>query len=306
MDIRIPKGLYTINPYVFICKLLILAAIVVPCVTVIVMCPWYSAVPAQVILGVMFAHSVELQHQCLHRTAFRDKQLNRMVGVLLGLPMIVSFSHYRTRHLKHHRFVGTPQDTEFFSYNHQEIHSWRTLAIHAFSLRRYPMVLWNVRDALLNRRSPDARNALEARHIRQEYHLLALAVVAGVVFTGVYQTTLVVALWLVPLIFIAEPAHFLIELPEHFLCDRPVRDVMTNTRTIVASRFMFWLTNGNNFHVEHHYSPQIPVERLPELHSLLAPQIKHCQATYWRFLRQVTSCATAAERFQNSPATTRP
>ena len=93
--------------------------------------------------------------------------------------------------------------------------------------------------------------------------------------TDVVEAWVVLALWVVPLVLSAEAAHFLIELPEHFGCDKPTRDVMTNTRTVMASRFMFWLTNGNNYHVEHHYSPQVPVERLPELHRLLSPRIKH-------------------------------
>ena len=69
-----------------------------------------------VLLGVMFAHGVELQHQALHGQGFRHRGVNEFFGVLLGLPMLVSFAAYQASHLRHHRHLGTPQNREFFDY----------------------------------------------------------------------------------------------------------------------------------------------------------------------------------------------
>lgn len=68
-----------------------------------------------IIAGVMYAHAVELQHQCLHYTAFKKPHLNKFFGIILGAPMFVSFSEYRKIHLKHHKNLGTQEDEEFFT-----------------------------------------------------------------------------------------------------------------------------------------------------------------------------------------------
>lgn len=42
----------------------------------------FLAIP---ILGLMFAHLVELQHECLHEHAFKSRKLNRTFGFLCGV-----------------------------------------------------------------------------------------------------------------------------------------------------------------------------------------------------------------------------
>lgn len=95
-----------------------------------------------------------------------------------------------------------------------------------------------------------------------------------------------VKLWFIPLV-IGEVAHFMIEMPEHIFCDRSKPDVFENTRTIKGSWFSFWLTNGNNFHVEHHARMGAPINKLPRLHEELAPMIKNYKLSYLSFYREV-------------------
>ncbi|WP_265333407.1 fatty acid desaturase [Burkholderia cenocepacia] len=71
------------------------------------------------LIGAMYAHGVELQHQALHYQGFRSKRLNMVFGVLLGMPMLVSFHAYQDSHLRHHRLLGTPENKEFFDYGDQ-------------------------------------------------------------------------------------------------------------------------------------------------------------------------------------------
>jgi fatty acid desaturase len=68
---------------------------------------------ATVILGVMFAHGVELQHQVLHGQGFRNRRLNDWVGVVLGLPMLVSYAGYQASHLRHHVTWARPRTRNF-------------------------------------------------------------------------------------------------------------------------------------------------------------------------------------------------
>ena len=68
------------------------------------------------LIGAMFAHALEIQHQCLHFSAFKSRRTNKIVGILLGLPTLTSFHAYRRSHLEHHRKLGTSADTPFFTY----------------------------------------------------------------------------------------------------------------------------------------------------------------------------------------------
>src|ERR1700761_40129 len=49
----------------------------------------------QVLLGAAYAHGVELQHQALHQSGFQSHAASRLFGILLGLPMLVSYSSYQ-------------------------------------------------------------------------------------------------------------------------------------------------------------------------------------------------------------------
>ena len=246
----------------------------------------WARLPGQVLLGVMFAHALELQHQCLHGTGLAGAAGNRWAGRLVGAPMLVSYSHYRARHLRHHRYLGTDRDTEFFQYAALEDLSVRGLLTSAFNVARYAAFARTAARALRGRRMEDWTDPDDEVAIRREYLALAALplVVAGVsVATG---TTLALVLWAVPLVF-AEPAHTLIELPEHIGCDTTSRDPLRNTRTIVGSRFSYWLTNGNNFHVEHHYKQWLPISELPVLHEAVRDDIEVLVTDYWAFYRQI-------------------
>src|SRR3989338_1170387 len=105
-----------IKSYVFVLKLAALVGLSVTGFLLASTSNGLSSVFGIVLLGAMFAHAVELQHQCLHYTAFQSRGMNRIIGILLGLPMLTSFHAYRRSHLDHHRNLGTPGDTPFFNY----------------------------------------------------------------------------------------------------------------------------------------------------------------------------------------------
>ena len=228
--------------------------------------------------GAMFAHFLELQHQCLHGTATGWRTLDRIIGVLCGLPMLVSFSDRREHHLDHHRYLGSPKDREFFSYDYDELHSWRALAIHLLMLRHYAYVVNNIRQAI-SYRSGSWTETLSSK-ARTEYVIMALWVI-GQVLAVILGYDVVFRLCVLPLV-VAIPCHVIIELPEHWGCER-TRNVMASSRTICASRFVVWFTNGNNYHVEHHVCAGIPYDALPNAHAVIKEQIVHLDTSYWQF-----------------------
>lgn len=238
------------------------------------------------LIGAMYAHGVELQHQALHYQGFRSKRLNMVFGVLLGMPMLVSFHAYQDSHLRHHRLLGTPENKEFFDYGDQYGASpvvnlgrwaWRlSMAAHYIQFAK------NVAKLVV----PGARfgdNPLVSRAIRRDHLLMvaAIALLAGV--SVALHTWFAVWVWVVPLVFVAAPVHALVEMPEHYRCDLTSTDPFRNTRTIESNAFMTWFTNGNNYHVEHHMMPNLPIERLHDLHGAIGPRIRYYHRTYRQF-----------------------
>jgi fatty acid desaturase len=237
----------------------------------------------------MFAHGVELQHQSLHHTAFHDRRLTEIVGVVLGLPMLVSFAGYQAAHLRHHRNLGTDQNTEFFDYGDQYGAGGLTVARHLF-LRftmapHYLAFIVAAGRALCGSAFP-GETASVSRRMRRDYLLMLGAIGFLGALCVVARSAAPLLLWLMPLLLVAAPVHALVEMPEHYHCDTDSTEVFANTRTIRSNAFMTWFTNGNNFHVEHHLLPSVGVERLQELHERIAPRIEHHYPTYRAFFRE--------------------
>lgn len=238
------------------------------------------------LVGIMFAHAVELQHESIHGAGFQFKGINRTLGFILGIPMFVSFSHYKLEHLKHHKLLGTNDNKEFFDYGDAREISFLKKFVHSVTLHRYQNVISNMRKALLGQ--DFAENKKKSEHIRKEYIFILIILLASVGFSLMFKSYLLLQLWLMPSLLVAELVHFMIELPEHFNCETNSTYVPDNTRTIRGSNFSFWLTNGNNFHVEHHLFPQVPISKLPKIHRQLLPHLTNYNSSYFDFFKELT------------------
>lgn len=245
-----------------------------------------------VLLGCMFAHAAELQHETLHNLAYRSKRANKLAGIALGLPMLVSFTAYRVAHLRHHRDLGTPANREFFDYGNQYGDGGRRSPVKVVLawLVRFSMIYHygqfaaNLARSLAGRDIP-GETAHTSRSIRREY-LITLAFLVSLALISVASGELVIVwLWLLPLLLVAAPLHALIELPEHYRCDTLDRSPLVNSRTIRSNRMATWFTNGNNFHVEHHLAPNLPIDQLPGLHRAVRDRLRYFHSGYTSYFR---------------------
>jgi len=276
------KELARVRAAPFLLRLIVLAVLAAAAAAVIAAARGWLALAAMAMLGQLFAHGVELEHQTLHNTAFRGRSWNRGVGFMLGLPMLVSFSDYQWSHLRHHRTLGTKSDREFFNDGFERLTSLPALLVHLLMLRHWRAVAQAIAGALIGRLRPDVKRETAMR-LRAEYRWMGAIVIAAAGLSLAFHTLLAVKLWLVPLLF-AMPTHALIELPEHWDRDHETPDLSRNTRTIRAGAFAFWFTNGNNYHTEHHWLPAVPNDRFPELHRQISDQIE--TETYLAFYRR--------------------
>jgi len=243
---------------------------------------WRLAVVGVFIEGLVFAHMLELVHSCIHGTAFGARRADRIAGVLLGLPMLVSFSDYRRNHLEHHRTLGKSEKKDFFGYEFEGMTTWPSFARHLLMLGHYRNAAKNM--ALAVTRWNWSKIPADAFDSHVEHLLMAiwLLVPLGALLSG---HTAPFAVCVLPCV-VAIPCHVLIELPEHWRCP-PVDNPLIHTRSISASRVSTWFTNGNNYHLEHHLCPWLPNDALRDMHLKLRAHAVHYQPSYLRFYLQV-------------------
>ncbi|MEU6205429.1 fatty acid desaturase [Micromonospora musae] len=273
---------------VFLAKLAVLAGLTTVGVVLALRSEPLAAVAGMVLLAAMYTHAVELQHQALHHSAFRAAWPHRLVGVPLGLPLLVVYTHYRVRHLQHHRHLGTPQDTEFFGFDTRKPLTKGALLRGLLDYPRLGVVVRDIVRAATGRWRYEFGDISATMHRRvvTEYLILGAVILFAAAVAAAGHHELVLRLWLLPLV-LAVPMHFLVELPEHVLCDTDSTDVLRNTRSIKGSWFSTWFTNGNNLHIEHHAAMNVPINQLPARHPETVRYAEHVEATYLDFYRRL-------------------
>lgn len=222
-----------------------------------------------VLLGFMYAHSTELLHEVVHLKKSRFKQC---LGFFLGFPMLISYSDYRFLHLLHHRDVATVNDTGYFDY--LPFKNLKGFVVAMFALLHLKMTL----SKLLFTSDKLPRNS------KKEYRFIFLLLIVMFVFSLYFgKVNLFLWGWVVPYFFIANPLHFLIELPEHVKCDANDKDIFKVTRSIKSNKFISWFVNGHNWHVEHHWKGSAPFEKLSNIHEGINKDIKYFEESYAKF-----------------------
>ncbi|MDI1466072.1 fatty acid desaturase [Catellatospora sp. KI3] len=286
-DIRrdLPEQLFVKRPLLFTVKFLVPVAVIAACWAAVAIRPaWWTIAITVPVLGLMYAHLVELQHECLHEHAYPQRWLNRLVGYLCGVPMMSSYWHYKYEHLRHHAYLGTPQNQEFFNYRFEGLGSVPGFIAACYHLGRYLDVFRDIGRSLIGRTNPRVTKPLAAKKIRTEYLGIGAALAAAIVFTVLTRDAYLLWVWVLPALLVAEPAHFLVELPEHFgLNTQSDPNVLSNTRTVYAGWFAKWYTNGNDLHTAHHFHQGVPMAQVPGLHRLIEQRIENTEPSYWSF-----------------------
>lgn len=226
-----------------------------------------------IVQGAMYVHLIELQHSVLHLHAFSNHRINRLIGFLLGLPMMISFSDFQYKHLRHHKYLGTKLNNETFDYKHHHLNSLWGFVHGALDYSRIRTLQTRIMRAFQGEQMSDGQNPLMETRIAQEYRLFGIALAGATCLCLIESSPWPLLVWLLPFLA-AEPVHFLLELPEHFgLPAHSNPSVFLNTRAWGGSWFAHWYTHYTNFHVAHHFNQLIPMDNLPELQKYLDPHI---------------------------------
>lgn len=281
----LPPDMFVRKPLLFLAKFFFAFLIIAGATALVALARDYALTAIGVLVnGLMFAHLIELQHECMHGHAFRSPTMNRLCGVICGIFIASSNSHYRYDHLRHHAWLGTPRNLEHFNYRFSNLDSVVGFARAFFDLSRYKRVAHILWCTLLGEPVPGVDRAKAGREIKQEYVLYLVLFLASVAAAIVSPTTArVIALaWWIPALLVAEGVHFLIEMPEHFGLNTMTQpDVLANTRTIRTSRLARWFVNGNDLHTAHHYHHGVPMCNIEKLHKLIEDRIVVVERSYW-------------------------
>jgi fatty acid desaturase len=230
---------------------------------------WSFLLCFEMLLGVVFAHGLELTHEALHHNMFERNRYNRIVGFLTGAPMLVSYTHYRFQHLHHHRFIGTGKDKELFDYDPSSLRNPVAFISRALNLSRVPRFFITLFEMWRGHYPEALTTDARRRDVLVEYTIIASVFVVAVLASVLRITDIFLILWFIPWLVFGEAFHFVIELPEHIGCDKNKRDIYINARTYRTNPIFRYIINGNNFHVEHHLYPYVAVQNLSHLSAYL-------------------------------------
>ena len=198
-------------------------------------------------------------HDCAHHALFRERRMNEIAGQwLAGVPVNTSLAAYRTYHLQHHRFAGTPNDPDL-------------IFVASYPIDRASLRRKFLRDVTGRTGVRDLMRSLSRFNLADQWPWLA--------FHGALLSVLTIAggwwaygLWWIALLFVYPAIVRLRQIGEHGVVpDRGSPDARMNTSTTVARWWerLFIAPNHVSYHVEHHLAAGVPPYRLREMHRLL-------------------------------------
>lgn len=289
LEIQVPR--HDNRPWRFFLRVVVAVSIWAAGCAMTLSGDWRMIVVGVFVEGLFFAHMLELVHSCIHGTAFGSRRVDRIAGVLLGLPMLVSYSDYRDNHLEHHRTLGFTEKKDFFGYEFDGMTTWSSFAKHLLMIGHYRNAVRNMVRAATHwkwRTIPADKFNSHVEHLLMVLWLLVpfVALLLG------YTTPALVMV--VPLL-VAVPCHVLVELPEHWQC-RPVDNPLAHTRSISASPIAVWFTNGNNYHFEHHLCPWLPNSALRDVQRKLHKHVVYYHSSYFLFYSHVVRSLRFTEK----------
>jgi fatty acid desaturase len=231
----------------------------------------FWAIPLIVVQGYFVAFLFMVVHETAHKTAFRSRAINLVLGHLSSFAIGLPYEYYCLFHWDHHRYTQDPErDPELLVGRMPATDT--ELAIAYSGLRQVAFRIGlMLRHAFTGNATapwiPEGKRHIVVREARlyvAGYLVLLLASLA-------LHTTLLLWVWIVPLVagqFFLRPYLY----AEHTGCDR-TRSAFQNTRTTYTGKLTKWFAWNMPYHVEHHAYPSIPFHALPKLNEIVDQRI---------------------------------
>ncbi|MCD6059710.1 MAG: hypothetical protein K0S16_21 [Moraxellaceae bacterium] len=232
-------------------------------------------------------------HELFHNTVFSRRAPNQLLFRLFSVLTWSNYGYFQVSHPHHHRLTLAPQDPE----------GLRPPPLGAFTLLQLFTVdvaslYRRVRVLMLNAfgKVPETGigGALFPRGSAARAQLCAgarivlgsqLALLAVFVATGAWWMILIVTLAPFCLTFFNRT----LAVAQHFGLQDSGRNYADSCRTVLLDPVTAFFYANMNYHVEHHYFPNVPYYNLDRLHRLLASRIPlpHLERGYLATLREL-------------------
>jgi fatty acid desaturase len=210
---------------------------------------------------------LNVEHDALHRSLFRNRQVNDTVGlVAAAAPCGSGFRSTRAQHLRHHRLLNTPDDPDGYLHEGPHLETRKGLQRHLVE------AFTGIYAVKLLRRREDWTwvNAEDAKKDKRDLALVQLGLWA--IFTKFTKWWTYPLLWLAPLVTFTSGVVVTRNYVDHALVGDeleayPDRRVSVDAGVVEGTNLSPY---NMNWHAEHHLFPWIPARRLPEASRRLA------------------------------------
>ena len=242
------------------------------------------ALPLVVLQGYLVAFLFMAVHETAHKTAFKSRGFNLVVGNLSAFIIGLPYEYYCLFHWDHHRYTQDPdKDPELIvgvkpKSDTQLAIAYSGLLQVAGRLRL--MLGHAVIGKVVVPWIPENKRIIIVVEARAYLAIYALLFALSLWFSS----ALLLWVWIVPLVigqFFLRPYLY----AEHTGCER-ARSAFQNTRTIYTGAIVKWIAWNMPYHVEHHAYPSIPFHALPKLNEIVDGEIVYRGRGYIRTTRE--------------------
>jgi fatty acid desaturase len=219
-------------------------------------------------------------HETVHKTAFRTRWPNVILGHLCGLAIGFPYEYYSVFHWEHHRHTQDPDKDPELLVMPGLTSATRLVVAFSGALQVASRLQLLLKHAITGSVTAPWVPADKHHLIVREARLYLLAY--GVLIAGsvALQSSALLVVWIVPLLmgqFLLRPYLF----TEHTGCGR-TRSAFDNTRTTYTNAVIRWFAWNMPYHVEHHAYPSVPFHALPQLNAYVSAGIVHSERGYPR------------------------
>ncbi len=230
-------------------------------------------------LGVCLIFLFTLLHECIHETPFATPRISRIVARICGFILFIPPKWFHYFHMAHHRHTHDPEKDPELAVKKPE--SWPQYIAYISGMTTW-YYEFKTLTVLVAGRSRDqfvpAKAHLtivrQARMFLLVYRALALASI-------ITQSAIGLWIWIIPLM-LGQPFLRAYLLAEHGRCPH-VANMLDNTRTTYTTKLIRFLAWNMPYHTEHHTWPIVPFYKLPELHEIMRPHLRHTENGYGAF-----------------------
>ncbi|WMX13889.1 fatty acid desaturase [Aureispira sp. CCB-E] len=241
------------------------------------------------IFGMLVCSLFACQHECVHNTAFKSPQLNRIIAFITGLSYIYPSSIFRELHFTHHRHTHEPGLDPEISLGGKAIPSVvSSLPFYLTWLSGFPLFMFKLGMTIVGalgmpefmRKNvyPFIRPEVRLKIVLESWAILMvqLSIVGLALFVNNGFWGLFVGLLIGHCMLASYTAAEHNGLPHE-------GSILEKTRSIAAPSFVKFLMWNMPYHAEHHAYPAVPFHALPLLHQEMKDELKHKDQNHPKF-----------------------